>query len=622
MRRLLALVALTVAVVATTGCGGGSGSGGSSSGNKSGQVKSTGQFVLAYSGGGLPGVKHAYVTVTKVILNEDIDRAWTPGDTTWQTVTLGLPVTIDLAEPNGFIVGSQTGGVSVPIGTYQQVRLILAGHDEELKASASAKSLTYNAQIEYEGGAVVPLELPNVQAGFRLDRGVSISSSSGSTTIIGGMIAHLGLDRNLARFDAGWSTADGATLRMRAFSTRTGADAGIIWGQLDPTYLCGSSVLNVPGGYRCASNVMVSLYKRSGDGLFPRMSAIMTTKIAPSAVAGQGVAEGNGMFFLGPVAPDETDGINTYDLVIRGEGMRTMVVQGVPIKPISTDLVSFSENGVSLVGTYLGRTWDAAADGKTYRSYIRPQLLPVSETESLASLSSNQTPASSRMVMGLRLSSRAESGVALPYELVAGNTDPFTGALRQALVLPKGNPLVAVYSDFTSDAKETHTAAAHEAIYSSTFVDEAPVDGVASYKPMALGRFYDDGDGASSVVINDSATTFAPIPLALKAALPTRSVTVTASGLPTAVSRADLVVSDVGGIVKTQSVTIQPDGTASATVTDLPTGPDSYGYATGVYSFAIRTQESGNTLPSGMKWFRSAAQLDLRSGSNTSISIP
>ena len=192
----------------------------------------------------------------------------------------------------------------------------------------------------------------------------------------------------------------------------------------------------------------------------------------------------------------------------------------MPIKPISTDLVSFSENGVSLVGTYLGRTWDAAADGKTYRSYIRPQLLPVSETESLASLSSNQTPASSRMVMGLRLSSRAESGVALPYELVAGNTDPFTGALRQALVLPKGNPLVAVYSDFTSDAKETHTAAAHEAIYSSTFVDEAPVDGVASYKPMALGRFYDDGDGASSVVINDSATTFALIPLALKAALP------------------------------------------------------------------------------------------------------
>src|SRR5574343_231304 len=109
MRRLLALVALTVAAVATTGCGGGSGSGGNPPG-KQGQVKSTGQFVLAYSGGGLPGIKHAYVTVTKVILNEDIDRAWTPGDTTWQTVTFGLPVTIDLATPYGFIVGSDAGG--------------------------------------------------------------------------------------------------------------------------------------------------------------------------------------------------------------------------------------------------------------------------------------------------------------------------------------------------------------------------------------------------------------------------------------------------------------------------------------------------------------------------------
>lgn len=618
MRRLLALVALTVAAVATTGCGGGSGSGGNTPGAK-GQVKSTGQFVLAYSGGGLPGIKHAYVTVTKVILNEDIDRAWTPGDTTWQTVTFGLPVTIDLAAPNGYIVGSATGGVSVPIGTYQQVRLILAGHDEELKSSASAKSLAYNAQIEYDGGAVVPLELPNLQAGFRLDRGVSISSSSGGSTIIGGMISHLGLDRNLARFDAGWSTADGATLRMRSFSTRTGSDAGIIWGQLDPAYLCGSSVASVPSGSRCASNVMVSLYKRSGDGLFPRMAAIMTTRVAPSAEVGQGLAQGNGVFFLGPVAPDEGDSVNTYDLVIRGEGMRTMVIQDVPIKPVSTDLVSFSQDGVGLIGTYLGRTWDGS-DGKTYRSFIRPQLLGVSDLENQANLSASQDPANSRVILGLRLLSRAESGIGtLPYEFVSGNTDPFTGALRNSLVLHKGNPLVAAYSALTS---ENHgNTPGFEAVFNATFVDETPVDGVASYKPMALGRFYDDG-AMSGASIADSGTTFAPIPLALKAAVPTRTVTVTASGLPTSVSRADLIVSDVGGIVKTQAVTIQPDGTATATVTDLPAGTNSYGYATGVYAFAIRTQDAGNTLPSGMRWFRSTSQLDLRNGTSTAISIP
>ena len=620
MRRLLALVALTVAAVATTGCGGGSGSGGSSPGSKNGQVKSTGQFVLAYSGGGLPGIKHAYVTVTKVILNEDIDRAWTPGDTTWQTVTFGLPVTIDLAAPNGYIVGSATGGVSVPIGTYQQVRLILAGHDEELKSSASAKSLAYNAQIEYDGGAIVPLELPNLQAGFRLDRGVSISSSSGGSTIIGGMISHLGLDRNLARFDAGWSTADGATLRMRSFSTRSGSDAGIIIGQLDPTVLCNSSVVNVPTGYRCASDVMVSLYKRSGDGLFPRMSAIMSTSVTPSSIPNAGIAELNGVFFLGPVAPDEADGATTYDLVIRGKGMRTMVIQNVPVKPLSTDLVSFAQDGVGLIGTYLGRTWDGS-DGKTYRSFIRPQLLGVSDLEKQANLSASQDPANSRVILGLRLGSRAESGIdALPYEFVSGNTDPFTGALRNSLVLHKGNPLVAAYSALTS---ENHgNTPGLEAVFDATFIDEAPVDGVASYKPMALGRFYDDG-AVSGASIADSATTFAPIPLALKAAVPTSSpVTVTASGLPTSVSRADLIVSDVGGIVKTQAVTIQPDGTATATVTDLPAGTNSYGYATGVYAFAIRTQAAGSTDPSGMRWFRSTSQLDLRNGTSTSISIP
>lgn len=631
MRRWLTLALCCLLPLALQGCGGGAGSTGTSGSTGGGTVSATGQFILAYSGGSIPGVKHAWVTVTKVVLNADIDKTWVQGDTTWKVVTLGLPVTIDLAAANGYIVGSQTGGVSVPVGTYNQIRLILAGHDATLESSASAKGLAYNAQVEYENGAIVPIELPSLLTGFRLDRGVQISSSSGSTTIIGGLTAHIDLDRNLVRFDGGYqhasSPVDAVTLRMRSYSTRSGADAGVIWGQIDPNKLC-SSVVAAP----CASDVSVTLYGRSralsssgtvlfDDGLFPRMANLYTVRVDPLVVSGVLQAE-SGVFIMGPLLPDGSDE-NTYDLVIRGRGMRTMVIQDVDVKPTLDKFLTESANGVSVIGTYVGATWDATSGSttSTYRSYIQPQLIG-SDVESEATLSSAQSPANSRIMLGMRLASRTGEGAVLPYEFISANTDPFTGLLRKPLPLPRGNPLVASYASIVADPL---TGAANAPTSSGLFQSQTPIDGSATYVRMALGRFYDDGAVATTGAVGDTASTLAPVPLAYKSAVVLRSVTVSATGLPAAstLERADLVVSDVGGIVYTEDVTSRISGGALSNISvSLPDGLVSNGYATGVYSFAIRTRALGATTPAGTTWYRSAAQLNLRTGSTTSISIP
>lgn len=633
MRRWLTVALTCLLPLALVGCGGGT-SGGSSGSTGNGTVSATGKFTLTYSGGGIPGVKHAWVTVSKVVLNEDIDKTWVQGDTSWKVVTLNMPVTIDLAAANGDIVGSSLSGVgaSVPVGTYKQIRLILAGHDEPLAASAAAsgasgsgRPLTYNAQVEYDNGAIVPIELPSLLTGFRLDRGVQITSSSATEVTLGALAAHIGLDRNLVRFDAGYehlgSPVDAMTLRMRSYSTRGGSDAGIILGQIDPNYLCSSVVLT-----NCASEVTVSLYGRSralsaggavlfDDELFPRMINHYTVRVEPSVASGAVVPE-SGLFFMGPLLPDGSAD-NTYDLVIRGKGMRTMVIQDVPLKSLSVDDLISAADGVNLLGTYIGRTWDAG--GGTYRSYIRPVLIGA-DVESEVSLSAAQTPKNSRVILGMRLNSRSAEGAPLPYELVAGNTDPFTGLLRKSLPLPRGNPLVVSYPSIVSDSL---SGAANAPISSSLFQPEQTVGGDETYSRMALGRYYDEGavSTAPAILGTASGPAFTPLsPLAYKSGVVETSVTVNATGLPNpaTLESAYLVVSDVGGIVHTEDVkSAIAGGVLTVSNVNLPAGVVSNGYATGVYSFAIRTRALGSTTPAGTTWYRGNTQLDLRAAPTT-----
>lgn len=642
MRRWLTVALTCLLPLALLGCGGGT-TGGSSGSTGNGTVSATGKFTLAYTGGGIPGVKHAWVTVSKVVLNEDIDKTWVQGDTSWKVVTLNMPVTIDLAAANGYIVGSASGGgASVPIGTYNQIRLILAGHDEPLTTSAAASAasgvvdsgrpLTYNAQVEYDNGAIVPIELPSLLTGFRLDRGVQITSSSTTEATLGALAAHIGLDRNLVRFDAGYehlgTAVDGMTLRMRSYSTRGGSDAGIILGQIDPNYLCSSVVLT-----NCASDVTVGLYGRSralsadgsvvlfDDELFPRMINHYTVRVEPSVASGA-VVQQSGLFFMGPLRPD--GGVdNTYDLVIRGKGMRTMVIQDVPLKSLSDAGSISAADGVSLLGTYIGRTWGATPSGqtteRTYRSYIRPVLIGA-EVESEVSLSAAQAPKNSRVILGMRLNSRSAEGAALPYELVAGNTDPFTGLLRKSLPLPRGNPLVVSYPSIVSDSQ---SGAANAPISSSLFQPEQTVGGDETYARMALGRYYDEGavSTAPAILGTASGPAFTPLsPLAYKSGVVETSVTVNATGLPNpaTLESAYLVVSDVGGIVHTEDVkSAIAGGVLTVSNVNLPAGVVSNGYATGVYSFAIRTRAFGSTTPAGTTWYRGNTQLDLRAAPTT-----
>ena len=137
------------------------------------------------SGGASPGIDHLWVTVTGIALHADATRVYGDGDPGWAVQPLASPVTVDLADPalsNGGAVSLMKQSVSA-LGTFAQMRLLVAPSDPALTplASAAAKGLQFNDEVQYTdaGGAhVVPLELPDNQAGLRLSTSFNLSADT------------------------------------------------------------------------------------------------------------------------------------------------------------------------------------------------------------------------------------------------------------------------------------------------------------------------------------------------------------------------------------------------------------------------------------------------------------
>ncbi len=149
-RWLLAL--LMCVLLAACGGGGGSTSNSASSSVSTGADSTHAAFTLGLSGGAYRDVTHVWVTVGTVALHPQASQAWSSSDRSWTVLKLKTPVVIDLAVPDTS-QGNVTpifNGLSVPAGTYGQIRVFPLAHDAALDDAAAAKGLSYNAQVNYK----------------------------------------------------------------------------------------------------------------------------------------------------------------------------------------------------------------------------------------------------------------------------------------------------------------------------------------------------------------------------------------------------------------------------------------------------------------------------------------
>lgn len=563
------------ALFALVACGGGGGGGNAAPPPPS--TPSDAVLSVSLSGGASAGVDHLWVTVTGIAMHADATRVYGDGDPGWIVQALTTPVTVDLADQsssNGSAVSLLRQSVSA-LGTFAQLRLLVAPSDPALalESSASDKGLKFNDQVQYTdatGVHIVPLEVPDPQAGLRLLTPFTLSTDTTTPLAIEWNVNSL-----VRRASAG--AADRFTLRneLQGYNqqllTALG-DSGLqidgsifdsISGQLATTDFCtGASHAG------CIHDVVASATSLSPDGRF--QAEVRSVNVSAS-----------GAFLLYPLPSDPM-----YDVVIRGGNMQTIVVHGVVVDP-----------------TGLLRAFPTALG-----SAATP-IVPVLDTsERAVTLASALVPAAGRVFLGQTVAGSGSKGVDVPYTIETGATDPATGQLLQALTLP-GGPLH--YATF-DPAKDGNGA-------SPTFATVTPVEGAGAWTAWSQGTLATTTSPMTTLAAGATAATVAsPAP---RAGFSTGTLTVALSGTASnGADHAELIVSNDGGTVAAVDVSPQIATHGGSTAIALPAGSSASAPAAAVYGVALRTWAAASETTSA-RWVRAATPIDLSSATSANVNL-
>ena len=565
------------ALFALVACGGGGGGGSTPPPTPS--PPSTAVLSVTLSGGASSGVDHLWVTLTGIAIHADATRVYGDGDPGWFVQSFATPITVDLADPalaDGGAVSLMKQGVSA-LGTFGQMRLIVASSDPSFTplASAQAKGLQFNDQVQYTdaGGVhVVPLELPDIQAGLRLLTSFNLSADTTTPMAIEWNA------RSLVRRAS--STAGGAdrfTLRneLQLYNQQLltalgdgnleidGSIFDSISGQLDTAQFCtGSSHAG------CIHDVVASATAISPDSRFH--AEVRSVDVGA-----------DGTFLLYPL-PSQS----LYDVVIHGGNMQTIVVHNVFVDP--TGLLKPAPTSLSSAAT---------------------PLVPALDTsERAVTLTNALAPAGSRVFFGQTVAGSGGTGADIPYAIESGATDPGTGRLQGSVTLPGGPLHYAVY-DTTKDGNGVPP----------TFTTVTPAEGAGAWTVWTQGTLATTTSAAATLAAG-AVTLSAPAPVA-RTDLGAGTIAVTLAGTASnAADHAELIVSNDGGTVAVVDVTAQLATHGGSTSIAVPSGSSTAVPAVSVYGVALRTW-IGATETTSARWTRASAPVDLSTSASASVSL-
>jgi len=550
-------------------CGGGGG--GSSSANSGAATPSAnGTVNMAVTDGPSDAVSHVWVTIKSIAFHTSADQVWTPSDATWQNFPLPAPITIDLASLNNGAMNPVFANLSLPAGTYKQIRFFFAGANDALSSTAQAINdnestptpLQWNDQVEYQDATGTTKEAPLVIAyptqGMQLHGTFNVSA--GSTL---NLVTDFDLDKIIVPYSHGAQQSFTMRPNLTYFDL---SNAGAISGSV--ASICPAGTLAAT----CAYNLIV--HAEAVTTADPsRHTAIRSTSVDP----------GTGNFMLFPVPlKDGAGNALSYDIVVRGRQMETMIVTGL------------TPTGSNLAG--------AAALQST-------PITPVINTNEYgANLFSALTPLTGGYAIFEQTLAAPYS--TLPYEVRWSNTDPFTGMFDKPFPLENAQVHVAPYNNGGA----------------LTFASVTPVEGAGNYSvAVNEAKYYSlsslaavNAPGTSSTIANLS--TFTPATPALDASingLVSGSVSgnvVITSQSGTSYPNARLVIASLGTIVTTV-----PISNGTYTINNLPSGvPGTYYYA---------YVDLGTAATNGSSIFPLNSMIDLRnsnsvSGFNVTVAAP
>jgi hypothetical protein len=608
-------------------------------------VSATGNVPSQYS--------HVYMSVQEIWFNTSATAG--PDDTTWSKFPLTTPVTFDLATSVEGTLNSITTGLNVPIGTYTQVRLIPVDASATLLSSASSLGAKYNSEVDYTDSSgtarQVLLELQNPDKGIGVATSVQVKgdttnvfsstqSTTGTTTTPSTTIDPVtglpittpattttpststpstttpsttidpttGLPVTTTptttpttlpttTTSTGTTTAptfqlainvDGAKdLVPFTYSAVTGvllnphvtaydqAASGAIQGTLDVTSLTGVSSTSTSSYL----NIQVTAESLSADG---------TRHIAVNSAP---VASG-GTFTLYPLSTSSSSA-TSYDLVIHGPGIATIIVKGVTVNvgtPSSTTPVN--------IGT----------------------ITPRAATSSFTVTLNTTTPLPAGALVGFYQT--LPGGSEVPYLIDEQPIDPFSRTFADAQAVLTANQAVPTASQPISAASidyGTFTSGSNVTLASAD-----PTEGTSTYRVAGTAPLFTDG--ALTATVSPTTTTVAVPTLTAASGAALDSTTITISKTtPGKYNKGELIFSHDGAIVATAVLDTILTQTANGTLTisGLPGGINSSTagqFAAGLYYLSVRTwNTSSPTTTLNREIYPNP--VDLRTGSLTTYSL-
>ena len=535
-------------------------------------VSATGNVPAQYS--------HVFMSVQEIWFNASATAG--PDDTTWTKFTLTTPATVDLATSVEGTLNSITTNLNVPVGTYAQVRLIPVDSSATLLSSASALGALYNSEVDYTDSAgtlhQLPLELQNPDKGIGVattaqvkgdttnvfssssststpttttttdpTTGLPVTTTTPTTTTTTGttpaapFLLAINVDgaKDLVPFEYGSTTPNGTSTTTNVSAMLLNphivaydqSTVGAIAGTLDVASLTGVASTSTSSYL----NIQVTAESLSADG-----SRHVAVNSAP-------VASG-GTFTLYPL-PTSSSSPTSYDLVIHGPGIATVIIKSIPVSvgdPTTTTPVN--------IGT----------------------ITPVAATSFLVNLNP-ATPLPAGALVGFYQTLPGSGEV--PYLIDAQPIDPFsrTFDINQAESIASIN-----YGTFVSGSNVTPTSA-------------DPTEGASTYRMAGTAPLFTDGvlttlitaPSASSTTV----TTVAVPTLTATSGAALGSATVTISKTSaTKYNKGQLIISHDGAIVATATLDtlLTQSATSSLTISGLPSTGSAGQFADGLYYVSVR----------------------------------
>ena len=570
---------------------------------------------------------HVYVTVSQVWVNASATAG--PDDSAWIKATLDAPVTFDLVGLTNGSLQEFASQLPVPTGTYNQLRLFFVDTDATLASSAQSAGAQFNNEVDYFDTANVAqrakLAVPNVANGVALpikldvvtsqDAIFAALGSAGSTT----GTTNNNSNNNTTTIPAcdpssplynpttcSQQTSTTTTTTTPTSSTGTDAsgfgtttasaavvfDAGrdltrfaysnTVGFALNPR-LTGQDLANV-GTIR--SQLSISALTLDANTSRPDVQVTATT---PNSASTRNVPvlsaplRSDGTFILYPFAMDK-DSPTTYDLVIHGPGIQTMIIKSVPVQSGSpTSAATVNLNNVAV-----------ATAAATYPA--------------------NVATASPLATRGARVGfyQTINASGELPYLIEERTVDPVSGLFALDQTLPNDNIAFGTYSSGST----------------LTLSTSVPTQGTGAYQLAASGAVFGDGDLSGTLTppaaTTTTATTFTAPTLGIPSGASSGTITATVTvASPQKYDKGVVIVTHDGAIVSVMaldSLLVPAQASGTLTISSVPAGTGSATFDAGTYYAEVWVWNSSDASGSFSRQ-PATALIDLRATDTTSLAL-